>query len=712
MKKLKIQLLIIVICLSLLLSGCSFLSEFGTVGGFDNSGAEAISSFDFVTDSAMVLNDATEDKYYRLTLHPGENYQIKTTVDEKLGDDYYLKYTTNKDTEGKFTISDTGMIETNSSLEENQSFVVNVDLYKKGSTGRIAREYFIFSLLVGEYANIVLTNDNLTYDDATHTYAMTLSSGNHYQISYSISYNTAYVLSFELANPDDSAYLTVNESGYITTQKTSEDKIVKIKIRLTGANGTLQAVFLDVTLKGDSALAEEFKVTNQTNAKEILDNDILTIYENSKISFDASYGTNAVTPNITCSNSEILLADNTTLTLTAIAVGTSEVTFAYGDKQITISVNVVQDSAVSLSAEQDGGDFIIINGELKYLGNLYVTYESGKRVELTDNSVITSVVSDCDGVYKTVAFTYAEDGSEVTVSYRVRYYVSATYDGQSTAYDNNDLFNNGSRTVHVLPNEGTVKLLVIPVWFEDSDAFFNESQQEELLEDIEYTVNGDRPNTELKSLKQYYEAQSYGAITMDITVSEFYRSDTSYEDYSDYEEDKIMNTYGLGTDAIRWYFDSHTNEAFEEYDLNSDGYLDGVILYYAANYYGAAGDVNKTTAYEIDTDNTSTYAFNTLSFCSLGGLYGLNRDEPTVQLTSQDLSETFSRAFRSSARTIIHEVGHMFGNQDLYEDQFAEERYSPAGGFVMQDRNYGSHDPYHVNRIGWSKPQVSARRQD
>ncbi len=36
----------------------------------------------------------------------------------------------------------------------------------------------------------------------------------------------------------------------------------------------------------------------------------------------------------------------------------------------------------------------------------------------------------------------------------------------------------------------------------------------------------------------------------------------------------------------------------------------------------------------------------------------------------------------------------MFGNVDLYEDQFASERYSPAGSFVMQDRNFGSHDPF------------------
>ena len=36
-----------------------------------------------------------EDKqYYCLTLYAGETYQIKTTIDDLLGDNYYLKYTT------------------------------------------------------------------------------------------------------------------------------------------------------------------------------------------------------------------------------------------------------------------------------------------------------------------------------------------------------------------------------------------------------------------------------------------------------------------------------------------------------------------------------------------------------------------------------------------------------------------------------------------
>ena len=119
------------------------------------------------------------------------------------------------------------------------------------------------------------------------------------------------------------------------------------------------------------------------------------------------------------------------------------------------------------------------------------------------------------------------------------------YEGKETAYDNNDYYNNSYYgTAQVLPNKGNVKILVVPVWFNDSNVFFNTSQKEQILEDIEYTMNANRPNTELSSVKQYYEAQSHGAITMDITVSDFYSSTTSYQNYTDNIESKLKHKDG------------------------------------------------------------------------------------------------------------------------------------------------------------------------
>lgn len=698
--------LLLVVVLAIMLGGCSLSSNSSTPDGDEE--IEIIDTFKFVTDSKMTIQSDDDYEYYLLTLHAGEKYQVQTDVDSKLGDDYSFIYSSDDDIEGKFTLTSDGYIETNADLAKSEVFSVDADLYKDGKYARVAHKYFIFSILVEKYADIVLTNDGLIYDADTNTYSLTMDSGNSYAISYSISSNTAYSLSFSLSDPEYSSFMSVDSEGKISTVKTNENKTSEIKIELIGADGVLDTAYLKVNLNKDEELANTLKVVNQANAAVINDGDRLNLYVNDELSFDVKYNGEAKTNVISVSNPAVLELDGTANRIKAIGVGECEVKFACEVKKIVLTVNVSEDNVVSLSSENDECDFIIINGELRFLGKMQVAYASGAKKEI-DKSLITTSITDKDECYKTVVFTYAEDSVEVSASYDVKFYEVSEYVGQTTAYDNNDYLEKYyTGEIAALPTEGEVKILVIPVWFTDSDYFFSEAQKEQIIDDIEYTVNGDRPATELNSLKQYYEEQSYGTITMDITVSDFYVSSTSYEDYTDYEESKKYNSRILGTDAIRWYFDNNEEESLEDYDLNSDGYLDGLIIYYGANYYGAPEDRNRSVAFEASNNDNKAFLFNTMAFCPIGGLYGLDLMEPNAQTQISDLSATYNRGFRISSKTAIHEVGHMFGNSDLYEEQFASERYSPAGGFVMQDSNYGGHDPYHVNKIGWSKPQIYA----
>ena len=706
MKRIKYHVLLLLLLSAVLFfSGCGL---FSMLGGDDETQNQELNTFEFVTDDKMQIASSSTSDYYSLVLYIGEDYQVKTTIDDKLGEEYYLKFSTDDDISGKFTLSEKGFIETDETFSDYEVFSVDVELYKVGVTKRIARKYFIFSLRAGEYANITLINDNLTYNGNTSTYSAEIESGNHYAIAYSVSSNVSYFINFSLDDESYSSFMSVNSQGVVLTTMTGEDEIGKIEIQAIGPNGVLDTVYLELTVKKSPDFVNEFTVTNTKNAQKINDGDVLTLYKDLDISFDVKYNGTLKTNVISVTDTTILELDNANNKLTGVGIGSSQVAFEFAGEQIVITINVIKDKLVSLYATNEGGDFVIVNGELCYINCIFATYESGKEKEIVDKSLINATIAGGNATHKNVTLKYAEDGVEVFVTYSVKFYVTTNYSGQSTAYANKDYFNNKLSVYQPLPNQGTVKMLVIPVWFEDSTVFFNESQKLQILEDIEYTVKGNRPDTELKSLKQYCEAQSYGAIQMDITVSDFYTSSTSFEDYTDYVESKIPNTFALGTNAVRWYFETYTQERFEDYDLNSDGYVDGVILYYGANYYGAENDENKTNAYQIETSSSSGDAFNSLSFCPIGGLYGLNKQNPSTQKSVADLSARYSDSFKSSARTIIHEVGHMFGNVDLYEDQFADERYSPAGSFVMQDRNFGGHDPYHVNRIGWSKPQVYA----
>lgn len=709
MKKYNNPLFILILVFSLFLSGCSFIPPISSSNPSNSTPSITVTDFEFVTDDRLTYSE--EEKYYSLDLYADEKYQIRTTIDDLLGDDYYLKYTTNaEDDDHSFTLTETGYIETASSIDDFSISSVYAELYKKGETRRIARKYIILSTLTGDYANITLTNDNLSFESDTSTYTMTMDSGSGFNISYSVSYNTAYVLSIFLKDPSCSSFVSVDDKGEITTNKIGEDKVVEIVIKATGSSGVLDEVYLKINLKKSEEIKDELIVYNKFNASEVKDGDTITIYKEQELSFDVLYNGESKTNVISVVDSNILQVNDDSNLIKGLKSGTSAVSFKYEEKTITITIKVINDTLISIEARNKGNDFVIINNKLHYLNNLIANYQSGNSKEIKNDVLVLISIVDKDDLYKTVTFTYKEDDNTTSVNYDVRFFEVEEYEGKETTYDNNDYYNNNYYgTAQVLPNNGNVKILVVPVWFNDSNVFFNTSQKEQILEDIEYTMNANRPNTELSSVKQYYEAQSYGAITMDIKVSDFYTSNTSYKDYTDNNQNsKTNNDNILATDAIRWYFENNKDEKFEDYDLNSDGYLDGIILLYGANYYGNESDGNSSYAFESTNYGNEDYSYNTMSFCPIGGLYGLAKDTPTTQLTTLDLSKTFERDFKSSSRVIIHEMGHMFGNKDLYESASSKEKYLPAGGFLMQDNNYGGHDPLHVNLIGWSKPEIYA----
>ena len=710
MKRIKYFLSFYLILFSLLLSGCSFiLPGLGTSSeSSTNSSSETtkLETFDFILDEHMIIEGESSEEYYHLTLYEGEQYQVKTNIDDLLNDEYKLVYSIDDETNDLFTITEDGKIKVSENIETIKAFAIDVDLYEIDSNTKVKNKYFILSVMSGEYANISLMNENLSYEPTTSTYSFDIESGSSFNILYNVSYNTSYVLSFNLKNPNDSSFVNVNDKGHITTNKTNEDKVVEIVIKTIGSNGVLDEKILKINLKKSGDFGEELKVYNKYDTSEINDGDTLTLYTENEMSFDVKFNGESKSNVVSVKDSTILEVDGSTNTINPIKSGTTEVVFEFEEQKITITINVIKDEVVSISAINGGSSFIIINDELYYLDKMCATYKSGNEKEIRDNSLITTTISDKDEKYKTVSFKYQEK----EVSYDVKYYSPDEYEGINSSYDNNDFYNNSYYgKANVLSNKGTVKILVVPVWFEDSNVFFNVSHKEQIIEDIEYTMKGNRPNTELSSVKQYYESQSYGEITMDITISDFYSSSTSYKDYTDRSDNsKADNDNVLANNAVEWYFENNPTENFDDYDLNNDGYLDGLVLLYGSNYYGASSDNNQSYAFESTNYGNDEYVYNTFCFCPIGGLYGLAKDNPTTQLTSSDLSSAYARDFRSSSRVIIHEMGHMFGNDDLYEQNSTGEKYVPAGGFVMQDNNCGGHDPYHTNRIGWSNPDVYA----
>ena len=696
---------------ALLLSGCSFLDGLtpssSESGGSSQTEENKITSFEFVTDTNMTLETSESGSFNLLTIYVNDTYQIRTDVDDKIGNDYYFEYS-NYDEE-VVSVSSTGLV---TGLKKDVDSV-DVTLYRRKDNKKIKTKYFIVNVREqsDEYANITINDSSLEYDESTKTYSLTLKGGDSYNIPTSVKFNVSYSKVFELENDSYSSFMNVSASGLITTQKVTEDKDGRVVIKTVSSDNTkvYDTIYLNVHVeKSEEVVTKELKVFNLTTGEEYKDGDELSLFVNDSATFIVKYGGSNKYNVSTISNTDVLSLDNDLNKITALSVGKSDITFICEDKSLTLHIEVIENALVEIYSKNGAEDFVIVNNSLKYLGRMFAKYASGLIQDITGSKGLTFVISDLNATHKSVVFSYTSNGITKTVTYEVKYFTAVDYSMDNTSYNMSDYFNNRSRGKYfVLPNEGEINMLVIPVWFTNSNNFFRNDQKEEILEDLEYVYNTNRDKDSFHSVKQFYEEESNGKLTLNINISEFFEPGTSTKQYGDTVQSDILNTYSLADSAVQWYFANHTSESIDDYDSNDDGLVDAVSLVYAANYYGTIGDSNGTTAFQIKNSQGDDHKFNNGSFSPIGGIYGFNKSsDVNNQLNAPDLSKYYPRYFTSGCRTIIHETGHMFGYEDLYEDNHATTKYYPAGRFSMQSHEFGGHEPYQNNLVGWSKPDI------
>ena len=251
------------------------------------------------------------------------------------------------------------------------------------------------------------------------------------------------------------------------------------------------------------------------------------------------------------------------------------------------------------------------------------------------------------------------------------------------------------------PNVGNPKLLIIPIWFNDSSDFI--ADKDNVRNDIEKAYLGTNTETGWRSVRTYYQELSNNTVNLTGTVTDWYETNKSYKTYV--TDDDTSVTTSLVNSATNWYFTNNTSDSRLNYDTNNDGYLDGVILIYAAPDYGALDNDNYDNlwAYCYWTNNKSSTSKPTpctFFWASYDFMYGSNASSRTGK--SSYASGNTSHCLIDT-HTFIHEMGHVFGLDDYYDYSY---QYNPAGGFSMQDYNVGSHDPYSVMALGWANPYI------
>ena len=272
-----------------------------------------------------------------------------------------------------------------------------------------------------------------------------------------------------------------------------------------------------------------------------------------------------------------------------------------------------------------------------------------------------------------------------------------------------DYIKNNVYPISSTPTTGKAKLLVIPVWFNDSSTFIDEGKKDNVRDDIKTAYFGKNTEAGWRSVKTYYEEESHGKLTIDGEVSNWYLPNTSYQTYKS-DPDHSLTT-SLVKSASDWYFNTdNPSDSRTNYDCDKDGYLDGVILIYAAPDYSVYGGSASSNLWaycywvqNIDAKNTIKPGANVFFWASYDFMYGKNKAASRTGRNQYANGDT-SNDVNVDAHTYIHEMGHMFGLEDYYD--YSSKEFLPAGGFSMQDRNVGGHDPFSVFALGWGKAYI------
>ena len=270
-----------------------------------------------------------------------------------------------------------------------------------------------------------------------------------------------------------------------------------------------------------------------------------------------------------------------------------------------------------------------------------------------------------------------------------------------------DYIENNVYPISSTPCVGSARILVIPVWFTDSSTFIKSSTNKaNVKSDIETAYFGTNDATGWRSVRTYYEEESFQNLSITGTVSDWYECNYSYSRFT--KDDDTSKTVSLIQEATDWYFRTHSSENRRNYDCDHDGYLDGVMVIYGAPDYGTWGrdSYDNLWAYcfwtqDYQSCNPNTPGVNAFFWASYDFMYGSNTVSKRAGSSYAGGDTTYCTL---DAHTYIHEMGHMFGLDDYYD--YSSNGYSPAGSFSMQDANVGGHDPFSSYALGWGKAYV------
>lgn len=664
--------------------------------------------------------DRTSSIPWFFNLKYNETFELKTKVEGI--EDYHIVYST---TNTEINIDNNVVSALDATKDTNKTCYITVNIYDKYN--REQNGYLLIRCII----NGTKLSDNIDYIGAEFKYGIDtelvkLNKEHSYRYEYSVPYENyeyelptislinidiPYKIKYEVdSRYDHLSFREENDKVYAYTDSQFLNYFSVVAYTLDNERIIAQDFLIKVTHIGKG----EFKIKDINSNEIYKDEDIIDIYQNDYLDLNALFNNNIINYNdaefkVSIESGDSIGISKTKLVINALNPGISVLVYEYEQKdatdtlykyQVKLTFNVIKrklqriylpypdnvvisgsDIAIngSIMAEYDGAYFVKINGKDDLTFNAYDTaYENIKELKI--KYVDDEITKEC---------SYLIDTTKTAAISKVN-------------LDDNLEKLWANKGFKITPLVGNVKILVIPVWFSDSDEFINNNQKNQILSDLNTMLFDTENNVKFRSLKQYYLEESYGRLNLYGSVKDWYELGLSYKDFSALSS---LSTKTIADKAITWYFNHYLDESIADYDLNNDGIIDALMLYYGSPYVG-----NPTTDDEY-IQNGRAYVGKTkvnsyvdqYAFISAVNMYNLtyNKDAKEIMNNTDDL-KAYSGGLDS--KTTIHEFGHMIGATDYYDENIKNN--NPAGEFSMQDNNKGSHDPYTVVSYGWTKPYI------
>ncbi|MFK8104149.1 MAG: M6 family metalloprotease domain-containing protein [Saprospiraceae bacterium] len=246
---------------------------------------------------------------------------------------------------------------------------------------------------------------------------------------------------------------------------------------------------------------------------------------------------------------------------------------------------------------------------------------------------------------------------------------------------------NGNNTSGIFPSTGTRKALLLLVDYPDQTSTFNNSNFDDLTNQVGYNVNGQNG-----SFRDYYKDISYDALVINTDVEGWYMANNNRSTYGD-----DNNDYG-GVDVVREAVDAAEAAGvdFSQYDGDGDGAVDVVMVIHSGRGAEESGNGDDIWSHRwVLAANNKQVNYD-----------GVLINDYIIQAETYGSSNAIT-----NIGVLCHEFGHALGLPDLYDTDGSSEgigRWCLMAGGTWNNagKTPAQMSAWCKKELGWTPPTL------